>query len=100
MNYDGHNRERLDKLSLACKELKRIAPKGLPFLDLPAIEAESWRHLKQFGVRVSDHYHFVCHCIRTLMTKQTTKKDVTHLYLLSQKCFARDGDEISMYHLL
>jgi hypothetical protein len=63
-------------------------------LDLPAVEAEPWRHIKHFGVGVSDPDHFVCHGIRTLMTMQTTKKDVTHLYHFLQKCFARDGDEI------
>jgi hypothetical protein len=61
---DGKNWQRLDKLSLGCQKLKELAPKGLPFLDLQAIENEVWRNPKHFGVRVPDDYYFGLHCIR------------------------------------
>jgi hypothetical protein len=91
--YDGHRKQTLGELSLACKELKKVAPKGLPFLDLPNIEDESW-HLKAFGVGVTENFHFVRHCINTWRGKEATKKDVTPLYQLLQRCFARDENAI------
>lgn len=96
LKYDGQRKERLDMLSLDCKELRALAPKGLPFLDLPGIEDQSCQHLKHFGVGVPNHYHFVRHCIRVLMTRTSslTMENVFPLYQYLQKCFARDEGDI------
>jgi hypothetical protein len=91
---DGHQRQRLDTLSLGCNELKAIAPKGLPFLDLPSIETDMWDNLKHFGVGVKNHYNFVRHCLRQLKMQEATKQEVIPLYQLLQKCFARDEANI------
>jgi hypothetical protein len=63
IQYEAGKKQRVDMLSLASKELKSIAPKGVPFLDLLAVENERWLNLNQFGVRVAEHYHFVRQCI-------------------------------------
>ena len=94
IQYDGHNKQELGALSIACKELESVAPKGLPFLNLPGVDDTSRQHLKHFGVGVPDHYRFVCHCINIQKTKPTMKKDVVPLYQLLQKWFARDEKEI------
>jgi len=97
VSYDGCQKKKLGELSLACKELKSLAPKGLPFLNLPDSENESWRHLKAFRVGVPENYHFVRHCIhiwRGKDSKEVTKKDVIPLYQFLQRCFGRDEHEI------
>lgn len=95
IQYDGHNKQKLGALSIACKELERVAPKGLPFLNLPGVDDTSRQHLRHFGVGIPGHYHFVCHCIDALKTEPTKKKDVVPLYQLLQKCFARAEKEIT-----
>jgi hypothetical protein len=92
--YDGSKKKKLGELSIACKELTSLAPKGLPFLNFQDSENESWRQLKAFGVGVPENYHFVRHCINILRGKQVMKKDVIPLYQLLQRCFGRDEHEI------